>query len=237
MSDFTFNGKTASSFKCRVEKCPDYGVPQRVVEHISVLGRDGDLLIDTGTYSNVNQIYDIYFNGKSTSFQTEAHKIASWLNGSQGYCRLTDTYDPTVYRMAVVSEYHEYKNFLNKLGRAEVVFSCKPQRWLLSGESEVTLTIGNTAQSVTNDYMACYPIFKLTGNGTLQVNTNYITVANNSGTVIWIDCETQNAYNGVTNLNNKMTLEGEFPYLKSGVNAIKVTGFSAAKMVPRWWTL
>lgn len=233
MSSFTFNGKSSTTVGVRVEKCPNYGVPNRVVEKVSVLGRNGDLLLDTGAYSNVNQTYEIYFNAKSTSFQTVSHTVATWLNGSRGYCRLEDTYDPTVYRMAQVSSYQEYKNFLNYMGRAEVVFDCKPQRWLKSGETEVTLTSGATT---VNSYMPCYPIFTVTGNGDLDVNGNVVTISNNSGDTITIDCETQNAYKGTTNRNSDIVVTGDFPYLKSGNNVITFDT-TTVKMIPNWWTL
>ena len=212
---------------------PKLCVPNRVVETISVMGRNGDLVLDTGAYNNVEQIYSIYFNAKSTSFQTEAHKVAMWLNGSRGYCRLTDTYDPTVYRMALMSSYTEYKNFLNYMGRADVIFNCKPQRFLLTGETETTLTSGTT---VTNNYMPCYPIFTVRGNGTLTVAGNSIVISNNSNQNMTIDCETQNAYTGTTNRNADIVVSGEFPFLASGNNTVTFSNTSC-KMIPRWWTL
>lgn len=237
MNYFTYNGHNSSEYGLVIEHSPEYGIPERYVERIEVPGRNGDLVIDYGVFANVDQVYHVYFDGRSSSFAAKAQAAAQWLMSSRGYMRLEDTYDTTTYRMAMINQSETMNNFMNKLGRFDVVFTCKPQRFLKTGETETTLTIGNTGQTVTNNYMPCYPIFKLTGNGTLQVNGNYITVANNSGTVIWIDCEAQNAYNGITNMNNKITLDGEFPFLKSGTNIVKVTGFSAAKMVPRWWTV
>ena len=233
MNTFTFNGVSSSSFNIKVEKCPDYGVPNRVIVSVPVMGRNGDLIMDTGAYSNVDQTYSIYFNAKSTSFQDDAHKIATWLNGTRGYCRLEDTYDPNIYRMAVMSSYHEYKNFLNYMGRADVTFNCKPQRFLKSGEIESAITSGVDIQ---NDYMSCYPIFKITGNGTFVVNGNSVAVANNLNKTLVLDCETQNAYTGTQNRNGDIYITGEFPYLESGTNEVTFNNASVT-MIPRWWTL
>jgi phage-related protein len=232
MSHFVYNGKSSLDFNIRVERCPSYPVPQRVVEKISVMGRNGDLLLDTGAYSNVTQSYDIYFNAKSTSFQVMARSVALWLNGTRGYKRLEDTYDPDIFRLAEVSDYHEYKNFLNYMGRLTVDFDCKPQRYLKVGEEEMSLTSG---EDIFNAWMPCYPIFKLTGNGTLNVNGNTIGISNNLNKTIVIDCETQNAYTGTENRNGDIYVTGEFPFLVSGEN--EITFNNTCSMIPRWWTL
>lgn len=233
MSEFIFNGKSSREFNIRVEKCPNYGVPNRVIETISVMGRNGDLIVDTGAYSNVDQTYSIYFNAKSSSFQDASHNVALWLNGTRGYCRLEDSYDPDVYRMANMSVYHEYKNFMNYMGRADVTFNCKPQRFLKAGENEIALTSG---EDINNAWMPCYPIFKLRGSGTLTVNGNSIAISNNLNKTITIDCETQNAYTGTENRNSDISVSGEFPFLVSGINEVTFNNASCT-MIPRWWTL
>lgn len=191
-NSFTFNGISSDTYKVTVESCPSYPVAQRIVEHIQIPGRNGDLIRDTGAYGNVEQTYSIYFDGRSSSFQDAARDVANWLNGSFDYCRLEDTYDPTVYRMAVMSNYTEYRNFRNRLGRADVTFSCKPQRFLKSGET-LTAVTGNTLQ---NNYMDCYPIYAVTGNGDVTVNGYTFTVANNAGDTVYIDSETQDCWSG-----------------------------------------
>lgn len=199
MSTFTFNGVSSATYNVTVEKCPSYAVAQRMVEHIQIPGRNGDLIRDTGAYGNVEQTYSIYFDGRSSSFQDAARDVAAWLNGSFDYCRLEDTYDPNVYRMAVMSNMTEYRNFRNRLGRADVTFSCKPQRFLKSGET-LTAVTGNT---LTNSYMDCFPIYAVTGNGDVTVNGYTFTVANNAGETVYIDSETQDCWSG--NLTRKET--------------------------------
>lgn len=199
---FTFNGVSSDTYKVTVEKCPSYPVAQRVVEHIQVPGRNGDLIRDTGAYSNVEQIYSIWFDGRSDSMQEAARDIAMWLNGSFGYCRLEDTYDQDVYRMAVMSNYTEYRNFRNRLGRADVTFSCKPQRWLKTGESLVPVA----GATLSNQYMDCYPIYAVTGNGDVTINGFKFTVSNNSGQTVYIDSETQDCWSGSLTRNESAVL-------------------------------
>ena len=205
MGVITFNGISSDTFEMNIERCPDYPVPERVVEKISVMGRNGDLLFDTGAYANVEQRYVVYFNGKASSFQARSREIANWLYGTKGYCRLEDSYDTSIYRMACISDKTDFSNFMNYMGRATLVFDCKPQRFLKSGETELDL-VGSTPGSpftYTNNYMRAKPLFKLTGNGSVVQYYSQagepvqgFTVSNNSGTVIYVDCETMNAISG-----------------------------------------
>lgn len=233
MGVITYNGTSSSSFNIRVEKYPDYSVPIRKVEQISVPGRNGDLLLDTKSYSNFERSYEVYFNAKSSGFHDSAPLIAEWLCGAYGYNRLEDSYDPDVFLMATVANQGDLRNWMNYMGRTTVRFNCKPQRWLKTGETEVALTSGNT---VTNSYMQCYPIFKITGNGTLTVNGNDVVVSQNLNKTLVLDCDTQNAYTGTENRNGDIRLTGEFPFLMSGANVITFTNASVS-MIPRWWRL
>ena len=233
VNKFTYNGTASDTFGIRVEYCPDYNVPKRVQNRISVPGRDGDLIQDTHAYANFEKSYDIYFNAKASNFHTAAHGIVTWLCGVGGYHRLEDTYDSTVYLMATVENQDELRNFMNYMGRAHVTFNCKPQRFLKTGETEGAITSG---VNITNDYMPCYPIFKITGNGTFTLNGNSVAVANNLNKTLVLDCETQNAYTGTENRNGDIYITGEFPFLKSGTNTVTFNN-STVTMIPRWWTL
>lgn len=233
VSKFTYNGTASDSFNVRVSKYPDYEIPRRKVETVSVPGRSGDLILDTGAYANFKRKYEIYFNAKASGFHPAAHDVAMWLCSISGYARLEDSYDPDIYLMARVVDQERLANWMNYMGRTDVEFDCKPQRWLKTGEEEVSLTSGT---DVTNDYMPCYPIFKITGNGTLTVNGNAVAVANNLNKTLILDCETQNAYTGSENRNGDIYITGEFPFLVSGTNEITFNN-SSVSMIPRWWTL
>lgn len=233
VNSFTYNGTSSNTFNVNVTRFPDYEIPERKVSKISVPGRNGDLIVDTGAYANVARTYDVYFNAKANGFHSSAHDLAAWLCSFGGYARLEDTYDPDVYLMARISNQDQLSNWMNYMGRTTVKFDCKPQRWLKSGETEVALTSGD---EITNDYMPCYPIFKATGSGTLVVNGNSIAISNNLNKTIVIDCETQNAYTGTENRNGDISITGDFPFFVSGANEVTFNNASVT-MIPRWWTL
>lgn len=203
MGIITFNGVASSAYGIVVESCPSYAAAPRKVEYISVEGRNGDLIRDTGAYANIEQTYDVWFADSGKTFQELSSAVAMWLLGSTGYCRLEDDYFPDIYRMACYSQLIENKNFLNRKGRATLVFNCKPQRFLKTGETQ-TLVTGNT---LTNDYMPCFPIFSCTNNGSVTVDDYTFTISNNPGT-LYIDTETQDAWVGSATMNEELFLGG-----------------------------
>lgn len=196
MGVITFNGISSTDYGIRVEKCPDYPAAQRKVEFISVEGRSGDLVRDTQAWNNVEQTYSVFFGDPTETFQELSGAVARWLLGSKGYCRLEDDYYPDVYRKAVYSRLIQNRNFLNQKGRADLVFNCKPQRYFKAGEQWQSITSGS---SFVNDYMPCYPVFEVTGDGTIEYGSTLITVSNNSGKTLLIDTELQDAYTGSLN--------------------------------------
>ena len=193
MGVITFNGKASSAYNITVDTCPDYPAAQRKVEFISVDGRSGDLVRDTQAWNNVEQTYSVWYGRNNRTFQELASDVSMWLLGSKGYCRLEDDYYPDVYRMAVYSRMIQNRNFLNQKGRADLVFNCKPQRYLVLGESWQPLYAEDL---VVNSYMPCYPIFRCYGNGTFTYDDTTVTVTNNAGQHIYIDTELQDAYTG-----------------------------------------
>lgn len=233
MNTFTFNGKTSSSFGLSVEHWPNMKAPVRRVEKIVVPGRSGDLTYDTGAFDNVDMEYQVYFNSGADTFFERTSKILNWLLGSNGYCQLSDTYNTAVFRQAILANQEEVEDFLNRYGRTRIVFDCKPQKWLFTGASQSAVVSGAT---VTNNYMPSYPLFKATGNGSITVGTDVLTITNNSGKTMTIDCETMNCYDNDGNRNADVTVTGNFPVLKTGSNVVTYD-VSTLTMAPRWWTL
>lgn len=126
----------------------DYGIvisadnsfeaPKRDVEHVSVPGRNGDLIIDNGRWENIDVTYNDCLI--EADFQQKFGDFRSQLSRMRGYKRLEDSFDPDIYRLANISNIK-----LSKLGTRyhsgifDVTFNCKPQRFLKSGEIAVQL--------------------------------------------------------------------------------------------------
>lgn len=237
MSYFIFNGHRSTEFKIGIEQCRSYPTASRVVERQTIPGRAGELLRETGTYSNVTQSYEIYFNGKAGGMTAAAAKITQWLMSARGYRRLEDSYEPDCYRMANFAGSLDIENWMNLYGRVVLQFDCMPQRWLKSGEVPISITA--QGQALPNQWQPALPLIQLTGTGSgeLSVGSSAISITGMDGSLT-IDSETQNAYDGTINKNNTITVSGGFPVLSTGNTPITWSGgITGVKITPRWWRL
>lgn len=232
LNHFTFNSHSTSEYGLLVTGRRIFNAPARRVEKYAVAGRNGDVLIEMGAFDNIIIQYDV---AVTSSFATNATAIKNWLQSSNGYMRLTDTYDTTHYRMAAMYQSIEFTmTALNREGQATIEFDCKPQRFLLTGESTTTF---NSSGSISNpSQMASKPLLRVYGTGNVTVAGTTFTV-NSVNTYVDVDCEAQQCYKGTTNCNNNVTVN-EFPTIPSGSQTITLgTGITKIIVTPRWWEL
>ena len=234
MGVIIFNNKSSADCRIQVAHPPGYAYPERDYTITHIPGRNGDIIQDNGCYKNVERTYEVSFDVPNEDFATYANAVSAWLHSTTGYARLEDSYEPDYYRMAVYQESNIFENLYNQAGTATIVFECKPQRFLKSGEN--TISIKNSLTIMNPTGFEAYPLFKVTGtSGVLTVNGNSITFSSIDGFVM-LDCELQDAYK--ENINKNSTISGIFPVLKTGSNTISWTGdISSVTMKPRWWTI
>lgn len=235
MNYLIFAGQSSLDHRMAVEHCPSYPAGQRSVTKATIPGRNGDEVQDDGTYANVVQPYEIWFNGQPFGgFNAGAARVANWLLGPKGYQRLEDSYDPETYRMALYAGPMDITNWMLRRGRATLEFDCKPERWLKSGQIPVTITSGEV---LYNAWRETKPLLYVTGNGTLNIGTKSITISGTSGEVT-IDCDVKDAWQGINNLNGNIEVANrDWPTLPPGETTVTYTGLTSVKIVPRWWRL
>lgn len=228
-----FDGRSSDDFAVYVEHYPPRPIPERKTERVSVPGRSGDIIYIQDAYKNVLQSYDIYISAERQRLSLAAMAVANWLC-APGYRRLEDSYDMEVYRLAMFTGGVSLANTLNMFGRATVTFDCMPQRWLKMGEYTRRFDAAGTLINPTG--MTALPLITVRGKGagTLIVGGKTLKLTDCNG--ITLDCSTQNAYRGTSNLNNTVT--GSFPALGAGKSSISFSGgVTAVDIVPRWWSL
>ena len=234
MGVIIFNNKSSADCRIQVAHPPGYAYPERDYTITHIPGRNGDIIQDNGCYKNVERTYEVSFDAPNEDFATYANAVSAWLHSTTGYARLEDSYEPNYYRMATYQESNIFENLYNKAGTATIVFECKPQRFLKTGDN--TIAIQNSLTIMNPTGFEAYPLFKVTGtSGVLTVNGNSITFSSIDNFVM-LDCELQDAYK--ENINKNSTISGTFPVLKPGSNTIRWTGgISSVTMKPRWWTI
>lgn len=166
---FTFNGIDSKDYGIYITGEAVYNAPERDVEFITIPGRNGDFALDHGRYSNIEVTYPAGFFGEDEADFTQGiADIRNILCSQKGYLRLEDEYNPGEYRMAVYKSGLEVSPAALKGGEFDITFVCKPQRFLTTGETPVSLSDGDT---ITNPTLyEAKPLLHVTGYGDFGIN-------------------------------------------------------------------
>ena len=174
---FIFGGVSTTTYGVIVEGSGDYSGAKRAVEMISIPGRDGAFALDKGYYENEPVEYDVLIQGATqTTFEAAVSSFKNAILSKTGYQRLTDTYHPNEYRMAVYAGgFDEEPKFHGKGASFKVKFDCKPQRFLTSGETASTVANNGTMTNPT--LFDAKPLLEVEGYGTIGFNGYEIEIA------------------------------------------------------------
>ena len=215
---FTFNNINCETLGMFVEEYPDRPFPQRKVTAYSVAGRNGDLLVDEGAYTNVIQEYKVFVKGSGgNTLQQNLSVIGAWLLGTAGYQKLRDDYDTSIYRLARCVNAVEFLNSLNRFGKATIQFDCQPMRFPTTNEI-LTGKMGDTFTYPTNGLLPALPQIEISNfpGGTVMFNLRIDVKNANAVTQMYfamlasefypvskviIDFESQSIYNASTKVN------------------------------------
>lgn len=157
------------SYGLVVEGSGDYSAPKRAVETIEIPGRNGAFQLDKGYYENIEVEYNIVVkDATQADFRDAIDSYRNAIVSQIGYQRLEDTYHPNEYRMAMYAGgLDEDPAFHGNGAIFKVKFDCKPQRFLTSGETEITVTSGD---EITNPTLFdASPLLEVSGYGSLKV--------------------------------------------------------------------
>lgn len=232
-----FAGKSSDDFNVIVERYPDYVVPRRKQETEAVPGRNGDLLFSQDAYENYMQEYEVYISAERPRLPAATERVLQWLHGQRGYQRLQDSYTPDLYRMAWYTGGTSIRNILNRFGRFTLQFNCKPQRFYVSGEQQITIAESGT-ELINPSLFDALPLITVHGSGagTLEVGGTTVRIDTITDGMI-LDSDTQNAYVAGQNLNAAISAP-VFPILGAGATAFTWNGgITGIEIIPRWWTL
>lgn len=231
MHDFTFNSKKSSDLGLIVEKATINKTPARPYELQKIPGRAGMLIVNSSIdeLENVEITYTV--GCKDISANRDA--IAECLFGASSYAKLVDSSETDCYRLAVCTSGQDWDEQILNFGTAKLVFSCKPFRFLNSGDVKTTLT---TAGKITNPTAySSLPYIKITGSGNINLfiaEKSYAFV--NVGSYIECDSDLQMVYTGASGKSDRANFD-VFPELVPGDNTVSWTGtVSKVEIIPHW---
>lgn len=221
-----------------IEHYPSVIVPNRSQEVQKVPGRNGDIILTTGSFENYEQQYSAFLDAKSIGgLEQVMPRVIDWLLGNEGYQRLEDSYFPDFYRMAYYSGGTQFISIFNEYGQGTLAFNCAPEKYYKSGERSIILSKNQVLRNPSA--FAAFPLINVTGSGsgTLTFNGSTVLTISSIGTSVTIDTKLHKAYNGTTSRNN--TITGSYENMKLG-KATTVSwagGITGVEIIPRWWTI
>lgn len=221
-NSLTFGGVNSLDYGVYISGPGVYNAPTRDVEFVSVPGRNGAIEIDRGHWNNIEVTYNAgTFGENKAEFAQNVSRFRNAILSQIGYQRLSDTYNPEEYRLGLYASGLEVSAVnMNEAGEFELVFNCKPQRFLLSGESAVAVTSGGTIENPT--LLDSSPLLLLQGRGNISINdvslnfssTNLGEIKLADGFAIKEDASNETHYYYVPGKNDAAMQTGDVVYVE-----------------------
>lgn len=236
VQSFEFAGHSSLEWDTCITGANVFQSAAKSLDKISIPGRNGDLHLINKRFENVSLVYPSYI---AKDFSANINGLRNFLGSIDGYARLIDTYHPNEFRMAAytgplvpVVQRHL------RMATLDIAFDCKPQRYLMSGETVINIAASGSTISNPTGFDA-KPLIRVYGTGTISVGEYALTITEMPGSYTDIDCDIMEAYCEFASCNEYISLQGnEFPVLHPGANGISWTGsISQVKITPRWWQI
>ena len=147
-----FDGEDSRSYGVYITGEAVYNAPERDVEMVTIPGRNGTYALDNGRFENIEVSYPAgIFADTEADYREAISDFRNFLCSRKGYVRLQDEYNPNEYRMAVYKSGLEVEPAMLRAGEFKITFDCKPQRFLTSGETAITIGEWRDTETVTGD--------------------------------------------------------------------------------------
>lgn len=199
-----FDGEDSRDYGVYITGQAVYNAPEREVEMVSIPGRNGQFALDKGRFENIEVTYPAgIFADNEEDFAEAISNFRNLLCSRKGYVRLQDEYHPNEYRMAIYKSGLEVEPSMLRAGEFEIVFDCKPQRYLTSGEEAVAVDSGDVISNPT--LFDSSPLLEVDGYGAVSFNGYDIEIEN----ITYGDIISAQA-SSVPAKNTTITLQGEF---------------------------
>ena len=172
---FIFDGENSRTYGVYVTDVKVFGTPVRNVEMVTIPGRNGAFSLDNGNFDNIEVKYTCAMSADTPAdFNDAISDLRNMLASRIGYKRLEDEINTSEYRMAVYKGGLEVPTMNKQTGTFDVVFDCKPQRFLKSGETAVSVADGGTITNPT--LFDARPMLEVYGYGDININGETVSI-------------------------------------------------------------
>lgn len=219
---------------------PDY-------ESISVPGRNGDLHRSNNRWFNRERKMVLYC---PETAKTSLESFIAALLAEPMYSKISSSIWPAFFMYGTFKGGTEpRKSVAYEAGRVEIIFDCKPQKFLTSGEEEIVINSGEETRYLENPTgFVAKPFLTIqfpSGPSLVEIDfssasINSVTLLASRFTSVTLDTETMDfiGYDN-TNLNPDFSTNHKDIYIPAGTSGVACpdTGTFTLRMKPRWWTL
>ena len=223
-----YNGRTASEYNLFVAKRPDIPSSTENVTEYKVPYRDGNLYRHEGTFKNIEIKITFNYVSAPELWETVRRESTRWLYDKEDMRLFLGDDDGWFYKVkkVVVSE---CKRKYRQTGSFTATFECEGFAYSLEGQNETS------ELSFCNLHSESQPIYRITGEGTCEINVNGKVMSANVGQNLVIDTGKKIAYRqDGTMMNTSVTGDYENLYFPHGNISVSITpGFTLA-IIPQW---
>lgn len=231
----TFGGRSSAEFGVYITGSGVFNAPARDVEMVTIPGRNGAFVLDNGRFENVEVTYPAGIFGKTEAEFAEAvSAFRNYLCSRQGYIRLEDDYNPNEYRMAVYKSGLEVDPAKLKAGQFNIVFDCKPQRWLKSGETAIITGPMGYLEIANNGYFASSPLLRAYGYGEIGINDKTVKLTNATFGDVTISSSFSVPISGGTRSLNLSNMASGDTFTVKGLSGMWYVGSVAGQGLYSW---
>lgn len=238
-----YGGESSSDYGMVVAEAPAYERPKRKQTIYNVPGRNGSIIFQEDAWEDVNRSYKVWLaeDGNDTLVE-KVDAFEGWINSQNGYVRLEDNFEPDVFRLAYYSGGDGFSNSLTQYGEATLNFTCRPERFLKSGETAITVSDHDTLTNPTR--FISKPLIRIVASGKIDIwISNGIDGREITATVddfLYIDSDSMNAYRQPNEYKNDK-ISGDFPVVFPDENLIGISALTgtltSVQITPRYFLI
>ena len=230
-----YGGEASSDYGIVVSEVPSFDKPTKRIEAVSVPGRNGSILFQDGSFDDITRSYEVWVDEDDNNLVEKISAVSAWLLSNNGYQRLEDSFEPDFYRLAYYVGGENFSNELMTYGSSTLSFICRPERFLKSGELEISVSNGDKINNPTR--FSSKPLIHIEGSGPVSISLGGKTMSATVADYINIDCDKMNAYR-LPSENKNSVISGTFPTIEPGINTVGTTGtVTKVTIVPRYFTI
>lgn len=235
MKRLIFNGYQAEDLGFIVVEGAPETLANENYEVVEIEGRSGSLIINKGTYPDIERTFTItaidYIEDEN--IEEMMNNIKKWffnVTDNRLYYAFSNKYH--IVKKVIFDE--DVRTSFEQFGDFQVTFLCEPFYY----EDEPTLTYmpGNTYRYVNDGDFESYPKIIFHGMGTMEIIVNgESTKVNNVQSLLQLDSQLLVCVDGDLHNRNK-DLIGDYPVFKIGENIIQVPsgqGITQIVITPR----